>query len=745
LRVVVCSAAVVAVTSLLVTVRSGDRPLTAALTFLFVVLIVSTIWGFRYAVLVSFLAALGFSWLVPPVGSLKISETRDIFALVAFLVIGITSSHLSDRARKEALNAEQRRVQAVAAEQRFRDLVNSVEGIVWEADAETFAFSFVSDQAERVLGYATKQWLEGPTFWKDHLHPEDRDWAVRFCRDATTQKSSHDFEYRMIAADGRMVWMRDIVTVVVENGRATRLRGVMVDVTKRKGAEEALRRSEAYLAEAQRLTHTGSWAFQTNASRAAYWSEENFSIWGFDPHQGHPDLRAVLERIHPEDRDRVTVEGQKGLGEKTDYISEFRIVLPDGGVRHIHAVVHPVLGPSGVPVEVRGTHVDVTERKRAEEALQRSEAYLAEAQRLTHTGSWAYKAGGGAGYWAAHYWSEEDFRIWGFDPQQGLPTQEMVRQRIHPEDRDRVLEYVERAVRARTDYAREFRIVLPDETVRHIEVLGHPVFNASGELVEVVGTHVDVTERKRAEEEHERLRQLEAELAHINRVTTMGELTASLAHEVNQPIAAAMTNANTCVRWLAGEPPRIEQAREAAKRIVKETNRAGEIISRIRLLFKKSSPQYDWVNINEVISDIVLLVHNEAARHNVSVRTELDANLPGVMGDRVQLHQVLMNLVINSIEAMKAVDGKRELTFSSRRDAGNELLISVRDTGVGLPPDADAIFNAFFTTKAEGTGMGLAISRSIIESHGGRLWATSNSDRGAIFSFTLPTTSEAQA
>jgi PAS domain S-box-containing protein len=616
LRVVVCSAAVVAVTSLLVTVRSGDRPLTAALTFLFVVLIVSTIWGLRYTVLVSFLAALGFSWLVPPVGSLKISETRDIFALVAFLVIGITSSHLSDRARKEALNAEQRRVQAVAAEQRFRDLVNSVEGIVWEADAETFAFSFVSDQAERVLGYGTKQWLEGPTFWQDHLHPEDRDWAVRFCREATTQRSSHDFEYRMIAADGRMVWMRDIVTVVVENGRATRLRGVMVDVTK---------------------------------------------------------------------------------------------------------------------------------RKRAEEALRRSEAYLAEAQRLTHTGSWAYKTGGGAAYWAAHYWSEENFRIWGFDPQQGLPTQEMVRQRIHPEDRDRVLEYVERAVRARTDYAREFRIVLPDETVRHIEVLGHPVFSASGELVEVVGTHVDVTERKRAEEEHERLRQLEAELAHINRVTTMGELTASLAHEVNQPIAAAMTNANTCVRWLAGEPPRIEQAREAAKRIVKETNRAGEIISRIRLLFKKSSPQYDWVNINEVISDIVLLVHNEAARHNVSVRTELDANLPEVMGDRVQLHQVLMNLVINSIEAMKALDGKRELTFSSRRDAGNELLISVRDTGVGLPPDADAIFNAFFTTKAEGTGMGLAISHSIIESHGGRLWATSNSDRGAIFSFTLPTTSEAQA
>jgi PAS domain S-box-containing protein len=594
----------------------GDRPLTAALTFLFVVLIVSAIWGFRYAVLVSFFGALGFSWLVPPVGSFKLTEPRDIFALVAFLVIGITSSHLSDRARKEALNAEQRRVQAVAAEQRFRDLVDSVEGIVWEADAETFAFSFVSQQAERILGYPAEQWLREPTFWQDHLHHEDRDWAVRFCRDATTQKSSHDFEYRMIAVDGRIVWMRDIVTVVVENGRGTRLRGVMVDVTKRKGAEEALRRSEAYLAEAQRLTHTGSWAYNT---------------------------------------------------------------------------------------------------------------------------------GGGAGHWAAHYWSEENFRIWGFDPQQGPPTQEMVRQRIHPEERDRVLEYVERAVRARTDYAHEFRIVLPDETVRHIQVLGHSVFSASGELIEVVGTHVDVTERKRAEEEHERLRQLEGELAHINRATTMGELTASLAHEVNQPITAAMTNANTCVRWLAGEPPRIEQAREAAKRIVKETNRAGEIISRIRLLFKKSSPQHDLVNINEVISDIVLLVHNEAARHNVSVRTELDASLLEVMGDRVQLHQVLMNLVINSIEAMKVVDGKREVTLSSRRDAGNELLISVSDTGVGLPPDTDAIFNAFFTTKAEGTGMGLAISRSIIESHGGRLWATSNSGRGAIFHFTLPTTSEAKA
>jgi C4-dicarboxylate-specific signal transduction histidine kinase len=241
----------------------------------------------------------------------------------------------------------------------------------------------------------------------------------------------------------------------------------------------------------------------------------------------------------------------------------------------------------------------------------------------------------------------------------------------------------------------------------------------------------------------EKLRQAQADLAHINRVTTMGELTASLAHEVNQPIAGAVTNAHACLRWLAGAAPDIEEARAAATRIVRDGTRAAEIISRIRQLFKKSTPQLELVDVNEVIREMVLLLHNEAARYAVSLRTRLTADLPQVMGDRVQLQQVMMNLIMNGIDAMTAVDGTRDLAIESDQGDDGELLISISDTGVGLPAQqADRIFDAFFTTKPHGTGMGLAISRSIVESHGGRLWAADNSGRGATFFVTLPARAE---
>jgi C4-dicarboxylate-specific signal transduction histidine kinase len=247
-------------------------------------------------------------------------------------------------------------------------------------------------------------------------------------------------------------------------------------------------------------------------------------------------------------------------------------------------------------------------------------------------------------------------------------------------------------------------------------------------------------ERKLAREERERLRQAHAELAHINRVTTMGELTASLAHEVNQPIAAAVTDANTCLRWLKRDHPDLEEAREAASRVVKAVTRSAEIISRVRLLFKKGVPLRELVDVNEVIEEMIVLLGSEVTRYNVSVRTELTAELSQVMGDRVQLQQIMMNLIMNSIDAMKDVDGTRELAIKSQRGQNEELQVSVSDTGVGLPSkQTDHIFDAFFTTKPHGTGMGLSISRSIVESHGGRLWAADNSPRGASFHLTLPT------
>jgi len=261
----------------------------------------------------------------------------------------------------------------------------------------------------------------------------------------------------------------------------------------------------------------------------------------------------------------------------------------------------------------------------------------------------------------------------------------------------------------------------------------------SGEITEVVGTVMDVTERKLAEEERERLRQVQADLAHVTRVTTMGELTASLAHEIKQPISAAVTDAKTCLRWLGRDDPDIAEAREAASRTVKDAMRAADIISSISLLFKKGALQRELLDVNELIREMIVLLRSEASRYSISIHGDLADNLPKIMADRVQLQQVLMNLMLNGIDAMKDMGAGGELTINSQQSENGQLLISVGDTGMGLQQEqAEQIFDAFFTTKPQGTGMGLPISRSIIESHGGRLWAATHSSRGATFQFTLP-------
>ena len=283
----------------------------------------------------------------------------------------------------------------------------------------------------------------------------------------------------------------------------------------------------------------------------------------------------------------------------------------------------------------------------------------------------------------------------------------------------------------------EFRIVKPDGTITHIHGIGHPVLGPAGELVQVVGTMVDVTERKRADEARDRVRQLEADLAHISRVSTMGELTASLAHEIKQPIGAAVTNAEACMRSLVSNQPSLLDAREAALEMVRDARRAADIIDRVRALYQKGSSQLEPIDVNEVIGEMVDMLHNEASRRSVTMRTDVAEGLPKVIAGRVQLQQVLLNLMLNGLEAIRSASG--ELVVMSQLTQDDQLLISVTDTGVGLPTEnVSQIFNPFFTTKSQGTGLGLAITRSIIESHGGRVWANGNSGRGATFHFTLP-------
>ncbi|MDX6443901.1 MAG: hypothetical protein QOH71_975 [Blastocatellia bacterium] len=374
------------------------------------------------------------------------------------------------------------------------------------------------------------------------------------------------------------------------------------------------------------------------------------------------------------------------------------------------------------------------ERKRAEDALRKGESYLAEAQKLSHTGSFGWRLSTNE-----ILWSEETFRIFQYD-RTTKPTVELILQRVHPEDAAFVKQTIERASQDGKDFDFEHRLLKAGGSVKYVHIVARAVSDESGGI-EFVGSVMDVTERIQAEDA---LRQAHADLAHVSRVTAMGELTASLAHEVNQPITAAITNANSCLRWLAADTPNIEEARAAVTRILNDGTRASEIIKRIRLLFKKGTLERALVDVNEVIREMIVLLHVETMRYSISVRTELAADLSQAMGDRVQLQQVMMNLIMNSIDAMKDVDGTRELTIKSQRAEDDQLLVSVSDTGVGLPPQqTDQIFSAFFTTKLEGTGMGLRISRSIVESHGGRLWAADNSLRGASFYFTLSTKAEA--
>ena len=500
--------------------------------------------------------------------------------------------------------------------------------------------------------------------------------------------------------------------------------------------EEKLHQSEAYLAEAQRLSHTGSFGWRVSTGEII-WSEESFRIFQYD-RTTKPTVELILQRVHPEDAALVKQTIERAAQDGKDFEHEYRLVMPDRSVKYVHVVAHSLSDESG-GIEFFGAVMDTTESHRAEEALRRSESYLAEAQRLTHTGSWAWQV---AGRVALHL-SEEWYRLYGFDPEKSPPTREERVQRVHPEDRAKWKGALDRAIAETSGFEMEFRILLPDGTVKYIHTVGHPVLNASGDLVEFVGSSTDITERKRAEEAEEALRQAQADLAYMNRVTTMSELAASLAHEIKQPIAAAVTDANTCLRWLTREKPDIEEARETATRIVKDATRAAEIISRIRLLFKKGTSERELVDLNELVREMIVLLRNEATRYSVSVRTDLARDLPQIMADRVQLQQVIMNLITNSVDAMRDVEGAHELAIKSQRSENEHLLLSVSDTGVGLPPQRDQIFNAFFTTKAYGTGMGLAISRSIVESHGGRLWAGDNSPRGASFYLTLPTATEA--
>ena len=491
----------------------------------------------------------------------------------------------------------------------------------------------------------------------------------------------------------------------------------------RKKAEEALRRSEMYLAEAQRLSRTGSFGWDVPSGHI-YWSEETYRIFECDP-ATKPTLQFVVDRTHPDDRMRVQDILDRASSERRGFTAEHRLVMADGSVKYVRAVAHRSAGEHPESCVLIGAVIDITERKRSEETL-REQANLLD---LTHDAIFVRDMNGVTTYWnrgaeALYGWTAEQAR--------GKVASELLKT-VFPVPSERI------AAELRNSGYWEGELVHTkrDGTQVAVDSRWSLQRNAQGAPVAVLETNNDVSHRKRAEEERERLRQREADLAHMNRVSMMGELAASVAHEIKQPVAAAVMHASACEQWLRRDEPAVEEARKAASKMVATAMRAADIIDRIGSLYRRGTPERGSVDLNEIVREMTVLLGGVANRNSISIRTELDLGLPTATADRIQLQQVLMNLMLNGVEAMRDRGG--ELTVKSGRTEGDQLLISVSDSGIGLPSeDAERIFEAFFSTKPQGTGMGLALSRRIIEAHGGRLWASPNKARGAVLQFTLP-------
>ena len=528
---------------------------------------------------------------------------------------------------------------------------------------------------------------------------------------------------RIVHSQGDVTWD--------ESGRPLRQFGVLQDITKLRRAEEELRESEERFRTLVQFSFDVYW--ESDAQHR--FTRQEFAEGLADapaPGSEIGKTRWEVPYVEPD------AEAWRKHRETLDAHLPFRDFelarpAPDGGKRYVSVSGLPVFDKSGRFVGYRGVGRHITEQKKAEEALRRSETYLAEAQRLSHTGTLVFNAT------APVYWSEESYRIWGLDPLEGLPSRETVLQRIHPDDRERVNVEIEQALLQKRNIALEFRIILPDGTVKYIQSIGRPLFSADGETVEMIATHVDVTERKRAQEEHERLRQLESDLAHVNRVSIMGELAASLAHEILHPIATARNNARAGMRYLEMSPPNLPEVEEALACIVRDADRAKGIVDRMRDHIKKAPPRSEPFDLNEAIDEVIEMVQSAITKNGVLVRPSLKGSLL-VHGDRVQLQQVVLNLILNAIESMSSVEkGSRELSISTKQDQTGEMLVAVQDSGPGIDPERlDQVFAPFYTTKNAGIGMGLSICRSIITAHGGRLWAEANRPGGAIFQFTLP-------
>jgi PAS domain S-box-containing protein len=583
--------------------------------------------------------------------------------------------------------------------------------------------------------------LEGHR-WGAALHPDDLALVEREWRSHIATGEPFDLEQRLRRADGeyRWHWVRR-VPLHDDSGNVIKWYGVGYDIEDRRSAEEAQRRSEAALSEARRELQLTIDSIPVMVSTFDPDGTRSFVNQQWQNYTGHAQREATGKGLntsvyyHPDDVQRFDNAWYVAQAKGETLSVDVRTRRADGTYRWYTMRRAPLRDERGNIVKWYSVGIDVDDQKAAENALQRSEAYLAEAQKLSLTGSIAWDP-----ISDDHFWSDETYQIMGFD-RSVKPSMDLIMQRVHPDDRAHLQHEVDRATRGAQNHDYESRLLMPDGKIKHLHVRAHRVTYASGKE-EIVGALMDITESRKAQTA---LDAAQIALAHASRAATLGEISASIAHEVNQPLAAIVANGQACLRLLRRETPDLNYVRGAIEWIVKDGNRAGEVIRRVRGLLKKADIQKAPLEVNDIVSEVAALLQRELYAQHVTLRLELGSGMPPIVGDRIQLQQVIINLVVNGVDAMQTVTGRSHaLLVRSYEDQAHQIVVAVKDSGVGIPAaTVDRLFDAFFSTKPSGLGIGLSICRSIIADHGGRLWATNNTgEPGATFQFALPSHQE---